>query len=74
MSSSKIFCTMKVATVLESSEPVSMMRRHSGMISVESKKLITSASSTLTSAPMTPSEVSRKYSNGRVFETVFKNG
>mmetsp|Transcript_7413 Transcript_7413/g.14847 ORF Transcript_7413/g.14847 Transcript_7413/m.14847 type:complete len:209 (+) Transcript_7413:402-1028(+) len=74
VSSSRIFCTMKVATVLESSEPVSMMRRQSGMISVESRKLITSASSTLTSAPITPRLVSRKYSKGRVFDTVFRNG
>ncbi len=44
--SSSIFCTMKVATVLDSSLPVSMVRRHSGMISVDSRKLITSVSST----------------------------
>ena len=37
---------MKVATVLDSSDPVSMVRRHSGMISVDSRKLITSVSST----------------------------
>lgn len=29
---------------------------------------------TLTSAPMTPREVSLKYSNGRVFEVVLRNG
>lgn len=29
---------------------------------------------TLTSAPMTPNDVKRKYSNGRVFEVVCKNG
>jgi hypothetical protein len=45
-SSSRIFCTMNVATVLDSSLPISMVRRHSGMISVESRKLITSVSST----------------------------
>jgi hypothetical protein len=28
----------------------------------------------LTRAPMTPREVRRRYSNGRVFEVVFKNG
>lgn len=33
---------MKMATVLDSSEPVSMIRRQSGMISVDSKKLMTS--------------------------------
>lgn len=36
---------MKVATVLESSLPDSMMRRQRGMISVVSKKLMTSCSS-----------------------------
>mmetsp|Transcript_39122 Transcript_39122/g.96293 ORF Transcript_39122/g.96293 Transcript_39122/m.96293 type:complete len:218 (-) Transcript_39122:111-764(-) len=74
MSSSRIFCTMKVATVLDSSLPVSMIRRHSGMISVVSRKLITSVSSILTSAPMTPRLVSRKYSKGRVLEMVLRKG
>ena len=32
---------MKIATVFESSEPVSMMRRQRGMISVERRKCIT---------------------------------
>lgn len=45
-SSSRIFCTMKVATVLDSSLPISMVRRHRGMISVDSRKLMTSVSST----------------------------
>ena len=45
---------MKVATVLDISDPVSIMRKHRGMISVLNKKLITSVSSTLTRAPMTP--------------------
>lgn len=45
-SSSKIFCTMNVATVFDSSLPISIVRRHRGMISVESKKLMTSVSST----------------------------
>ena len=31
---------MKMATVFESSEPVSMIRRHSGMISVVRRKVI----------------------------------
>jgi len=30
--------------------------------------------SDLTSAPMTPREVNRRYSNGRLFEVVFKKG
>ena len=29
---------------------------------------------TLTKAPMTPRDVRRRYSNGRVFDVVFKNG
>ena len=37
-SSRRIFWMTKVATVLESSLPVSMMRRQSGMISVWSRK------------------------------------
>lgn len=44
--SSKIFCTMKVATVFDNSLPISMVRKHNGMISVDSKKLMTSVSST----------------------------
>jgi hypothetical protein len=89
---------MKMATVLESSEPVSMIRRQRGMISVESRKLMTSELSfccrrrdaeinqcplimqtgrqalTLTRAPMTPSEVNLRYSNGLVLLVVFKKG
>ena len=65
---------MNVATVLESSLPISIVRRHKGMISVDSKKLMTSVSSTLTSAPTTPSEVRRRYSKGRVLEAVFRKG
>jgi hypothetical protein len=74
MSSSKIFWTMKIATVLLSSEPVSMMRRHRGMISVVSRKLMTSVESFLTSAPITPREVRRRYSNGRDLEVVLRKG
>ena len=44
------------------------------MISVLSRKLITSVSSTFTSAPITPSDVSRRYSNGRVLLTVLRKG
>lgn len=93
---------MNVATVFDSSLPVSMIRRQSGMlrggargevsevgacvlwrqraetraphISVLSRKLTTSASSTFTSAPITPSEVRRRYSKGFVRETVLRNG
>ena len=65
---------MNVATVFESSLPDCMMRSDKGMISVVSRKLITSVSSVFTSAPMTPSDVKRRYSNGRVDDFVFKNG
>lgn len=44
-SSNKIFCKMNVATVLLSSDPDSMIRKHNGIISVLSKKVITSSSS-----------------------------
>ena len=44
------------------------------MISVVNKKLITSVESFLTNAPMTPRDVSRRYSKGRDFDVVFKNG
>jgi hypothetical protein len=65
---------MNMATVLLSSEPVSMMRRQSGIISVVSKKLMTSEESFLTSAPITPRLVSRRYSKGRDLEVVLRNG
>ena len=65
---------MNVATVFESSDPVSIIRKHNGIISVCNKKFITSESSIFTNAPITPSDVKRKYSNGRDLLTVFKNG
>lgn len=74
ISSSKIFCTMKIATVLDNSDPVSMMRRQRGIISVERRKLMTSGESFFTSAPITPSEVRRRYSNGRDLEVVLRKG
>lgn len=65
---------MKIATVLLSSEPVSMIRRQRGIISVVRRKLMTSVESFLTRAPMTPREVSRRYSKGLDFDVVFKKG
>jgi len=65
---------MNIATVLESSDPVSMIRRHKGIISVDKRKLMTSEESFLTRAPITPREVRRKYSNGLDLDVVFKNG
>jgi hypothetical protein len=65
---------MKMATVLLNSEPVSMMRRQRGIISVVRRKLITSEESFLTSAPMTPRDVRRRYSKGLDLEVVLRNG
>lgn len=66
---------MKIATVFDNSDPVSMIRKHNGMISVDNRKVITSALSfCLTKAPMTPREVNRKYSKGLVFDVVLRNG
>lgn len=85
---------MKIATVFDNSEPVSMMRKHRGMISVVRRKVIVGEEllpeevfgwpfdviaelvegSFLTRAPMTPREVRRRYSNGRDFEVVLRNG
>ena len=45
-----------------------------GMISVVRRKLMTSVESFLTRAPMTPSEVRRRYSKGRDLEVVLRNG
>ena len=63
-----------MATVLESSEEDSMMRKQRGMISVRSKKAITSEESILTRAPMTPKEVRRRYSKVRWREVVLRKG
>ena len=64
-----------MATVFDNSEPVSMIRRHNGIISVDKRKLMTSEFSfCLTNAPMTQRDVRRRYSNGRVLEVVFRKG
>lgn len=65
---------MKIATVLLNSEPVSMIRRQRGMISVVRRKLMTSEESFFTKAPITPKEVRRRYSNGRDLEVVLRKG
>jgi len=65
---------MKVATVCESSVPLSMILRQSGMISVWRRKLMTSGSSTFTRAPMTPREVNLKYSKLLPLDTVLRKG
>ena len=65
---------MNVATVLESSRPFFIILRHRGMISVYIKKWIASVSSPLTSAPITPRLVTRRFSNDFDLLEVFKNG
>lgn len=65
---------MKIATVLLSSEPVSIILKHRGMISVVKRKLITSEESFFTNAPMTPRDVSLRYSKGLDFEVVLRKG
>lgn len=65
---------MNIATVLLSSDPVSIIRKHKGMISVVSKKCMTSEESFLTKAPITPNDVSRRYSKGRDLEVVLRKG
>jgi len=65
---------MNMATVLLSSDPVSIIRRHRGMISVVRRKLITSEESFFTRAPITPREVKRKYSKGLDFDVVLRKG
>jgi hypothetical protein len=44
------------------------------MISVVRRKLITSDESFFTNAPITPSDVSRRYSKGRDLEVVLRKG
>ncbi len=44
------------------------------MISVVSRKLMTSDESFLTRAPITPREVSRRYSKGRDLDVVLRKG
>jgi hypothetical protein len=63
-----------MATVLLSSDPVSIIRRHRGIISVVRRKLITSVESFLTRAPMTPRDVRRRYSNGLDLDVVLRKG
>lgn len=65
---------MKVDTVRDSSVPCSIIRKQRGMISVERRNLITSFSSVFTMAPITPSDVRRRYSNGREDLVVCRKG
>lgn len=59
----RIFWTIKVATVLESSFPRFMILKQRGIISVCIRKLMALVSSPFTSAPITPREVTLRFSN-----------
>jgi hypothetical protein len=52
---------IKVATVLDKACPFFMILKHRGTIYVCIKKLIDDGSLSLTSAPITPSEVTLKF-------------
>ena len=65
---------MNVATVFESSVPLSIILKHNGIISVCKRKLITSWSSIFTKAPITPRLVNLKYSKGLPLLTVLRKG
>jgi len=63
--------------VFDSSLPISMVRKHRGIISVCSKKTNDFSIINLDKniiAPMTPRPVSLKYSKGLVLLVVFRNG
>ena len=72
--SNKIFWTIKVATVLDNSWPLFMILKHKGIISVYIKKVIASESSPFTKAPITPKEVTLKFSKGFDLICEFKKG
>lgn len=65
---------MKVATVRDSSLPLSIILKQSTIISVGSRKWMTSGSFGLTRAPITPREVSFRYSYGRELFSRFRKG
>jgi hypothetical protein len=63
-----------VATVLDNSYPLFIILRQRGIISVYIKNVIASESSPLTKAPITPKEVTLRFSNGLFLLEVFKKG
>lgn len=65
---------MKVATVFESACPFFIILKHNGTIYVCIKKLIAAGSLYLTSAPITPRDVTLRFSNILVLVEVFRNG
>ncbi len=65
---------MNVATVLERACPFFIILKHNGTISVCIRNVIAYGSLSLTSAPMTPNEVTLKFSKILLLVDVFKNG
>lgn len=65
---------IKVATVLERAWPFFIILKHKGTIYVCIKKFIAAGSLYLTRAPITPSEVTLRFSNIFVLVEVFKKG
>lgn len=65
---------MKVATVLESACPFFMILKHNGTISVCMRKVMAYGSLSLTSAPMTPKDVTLKFSKILLLVEVLRNG
>ena len=65
---------IKVATVLDKACPFFMILKHNGTISVCIKKEIAYWSDYFTKAPITPNEVTLKFSKILLFVDVFRNG
>jgi hypothetical protein len=65
---------MKVATVLDRAWPFFMIRKHKGTISVCIRNVMAYGSLSLTRAPMTPKDVTRRFSKILLLVDVFKNG
>ena len=63
-----------MATVFDSACPFFIILRHKGTISVCIKNPIALGSLSFTNAPITPKEVTLRFSNIFVFVEVFKNG
>lgn len=65
---------MKVATVLDNACPFFIILKHKGTIYVCIKNVIAYGSLSLTRAPITPREVTLKFSNILLLVDVFKKG
>lgn len=63
-----------MATVLESSYPLFIILRQRGIISVCIKNVIASESSPFTKAPITPKEVTLRFSKGLLLLEVLRKG